>query len=143
MTKLSRILGLLLVNGWLWELIAIPHAWAQNTSDQPSPFVIQIDPKATHPQEFLTGAPQTRTMESGYVALPPLRSVGAHNTQSYEEIVLVFSGRGELRLGGGATLPLTPNSLAYCPPFTEHNVVNTGGDTLRYIWLAAKAIVRK
>ena len=89
---------------------------------------------------LLTGAPQTITMEAGSVALAPTDSVGTHNTNRYEEIVLVFSGTGEMRVTGGAALRLTPNCLAYCPPFTEHDVVNTGGDTLRYIWLASKGV---
>lgn len=89
---------------------------------------------------LLTGAPQTITMEAGSVALAPTDSVGTHNTNRYEEIVLVFSGTGEMRVTGGAALRLTPNCLAYCPPFTEHDVVNAGGDTLRYIWLASKGV---
>jgi hypothetical protein len=32
----------------------------------------------------------------------------------------------------------TSKAVAYCPPGTEHDVVNTGAVPLRYIYLVAK-----
>jgi outer membrane receptor protein involved in Fe transport len=51
----------------------------------------------------------------------------------------LLSGAGEMRITGGPAFLLQPYSVAYCPPLTEHDVINTGSDTLRYIWLVAKA----
>ena len=78
-------------------------------------------------------------MRSGYMVLAPSRSVGKHSTRGNEEAVIVLQGTGEMRLTGGKKIVLTSWSIAYCPPFTEHDVVNTGADTLRYIWLVAKS----
>jgi quercetin dioxygenase-like cupin family protein len=77
-------------------------------------------------------------MRSGYMILAPSKSVGKHSTKGYEEAVIVLAGKGEMRITGGPTLHLRGYSIAYCPPMTEHDVVNTGPDTLRYIWLVAK-----
>ena len=78
-------------------------------------------------------------MRSGYMVLAPSKSAGKHSTKTYEEAIIVLSGFGEMRMTGKSTLNLRPYSVAYCPPMTEHDVINTGSDTLRYIWLAAKA----
>jgi quercetin dioxygenase-like cupin family protein len=78
-------------------------------------------------------------MRSGYMVLAPSRSVGKHSTRANEEAVIVLTGKAEMRITGGPTLQLRGYSIAYCPPMTEHDVVNTGADTLRYIWLVAKA----
>ena len=78
-------------------------------------------------------------MHSGYMVLAHSKSVGKHSTRGYEEAVIVLSGSGEMRITDGPTFTLKPYTVAYCPPLTEHDVVNTGADTLRYIWLVAKA----
>ncbi|NIO00731.1 MAG: hypothetical protein GTO42_01110 [Candidatus Latescibacteria bacterium] len=36
------------------------------------------------------------------------------------------------------TLILRTSRVAYCPPRTEHNVINTGSGQLRYIYIVAK-----
>ena len=78
-------------------------------------------------------------MRSGYMVLAPSKSVGKHSTRHNEEAVIVLAGTGEMRIVNGPTLKLTPYCVAYCPPATEHDVINTARDTLRYIWLVAKA----
>jgi mannose-6-phosphate isomerase-like protein (cupin superfamily) len=78
-------------------------------------------------------------MHSGYVVLAPLKSVGKHTTGCSEEALITIAGTGEMRIVNGPTLWLKQYSVAYFPPVTEHDVINTGTDTLRYIWLAAKA----
>ena len=77
-------------------------------------------------------------MHSGAVVLLPSKSVGNHSTENYEEAVIVLAGSGEMRISGGETLILKPNSVAYCPPHTEHDVVNTGSQPLRYLYVVAK-----
>jgi quercetin dioxygenase-like cupin family protein len=78
-------------------------------------------------------------MRSGLVILKPAQSVGKHTTGEYEEVVVVLAGSGEMRLADGTALPLAESTVAYCPPATEHNVVNTGTDLMRYIYVVAKA----
>ncbi len=111
----------------------------QSTSPQRKPHVIHLNPTAIESADVFKGPPQTHTMRSGYMVLAPSKSVGKHSTRAYEEAVIVLAGKGEMRITGGPTLELSAVSIAYCPPMTEHDVVNTGSDTLRYVWLVAKA----
>jgi mannose-6-phosphate isomerase-like protein (cupin superfamily) len=101
--------------------------------------VIALDASAIQPIDVFKGPPETYTMRSGYMILGPSRSVGKHSTRGNEEALIVLAGTGEMRITGGKSFPLRAYVVAYCPPFTEHDVVNTGQDTLRYIWLVAKA----
>ena len=140
MSDRLRDRAILITAFWLCGALLIPHASAQGVLTGPVPHVVHFDPTSMESRDLFTGAPQTVSLESGYVALAPSDSVGTHSTKSFEEILLVIKGRGEMRIAGGTTLLLLQNCLAYCPPFTAHNVVNTGSDTLRYIWLAARGV---
>ena len=114
-------------------------ALAQTGLPKPIPRLIQLNQAAVESCDVFKGPPETVTMHSGYMVLAPSKSVGKHSTRGYEEAVIVLSGAGEMRITGGPTFTLAPYTVAYCPPLTEHDVINTGADTLRYIWLVAKA----
>jgi mannose-6-phosphate isomerase-like protein (cupin superfamily) len=107
------------------------------------PRTVQLNPGATDFTQVLSGPPETVTMESGYVTLRPAASVGRHSTEGYEEILVVLQGSGEMRLAGGAVVKLKPYMVAYCPPRTEHDVVNTGTAPLRYLYIVARAETTK
>jgi len=77
-------------------------------------------------------------MCSGLVSLKPGRSVGAHSTKGYEEIVIVLEGSGKVEIKGQKPFMVKPGIAVYNPPQTEHNVVNTGKKVLRYIYVVAK-----
>jgi quercetin dioxygenase-like cupin family protein len=113
--------------------------YAQDQEKRPAPRVIHLDPAAAESTDIFTGPPQTVTMRSGYMVLAPGKSVGKHSTRSNEEALIVLAGQGEMRLTGGPVIHLKAYDVAYCPPATEHDVFNTGTDTLRYIWLVARA----
>ncbi len=115
-----------------------PPAMAQHGSAGPQPHVVQLDKDARESADVFNGPPETVSVLSGYMVLAPGDSVAKHSTGTYEEVVIVLSGSGEMRVTGGGTFGLKPCAVAYCPPLTEHAVVNTGPDTLRYIWVAAK-----
>jgi mannose-6-phosphate isomerase-like protein (cupin superfamily) len=87
---------------------------------------------------LLGGPPETVTMRSGAVTLAPGKSVGKHTTESFEELLIIFEGSGAFILNGGAQLEMKVNTVLYCPPFTEHDVMNTGASPLRYIYIVAK-----
>jgi len=87
----------------------------------------------------LSGPPETVTMKSGYVILQPGKSVGKHSTEHNEELLVVFEGQGEMMFRDGSKVPVGANSAVYCPPQTEHNVTNTGGGALRYVYVVAHA----
>jgi quercetin dioxygenase-like cupin family protein len=106
---------------------------------RPQPKLVHLDEAATGYTPVLTGPPGTVTMRSGYVVLAPDSSVGWHSTERYEEVVVVFSGAGQLRFRGGKVLALGPRTVAYTPPATEHNVTNTGPGPLRYLYVVSRA----
>jgi len=121
-------------------MVALPFsALAQTDKSAPKPRVTQLNPSAVDSMDIFKGPPETVTMRSGYMVLAPSKSVGKHSTRHYEEAVIVLAGTGEMKIVNGPTLKLKPYCVAYCPPNTEHDVTNTGKDTLRYIWLVANA----
>jgi quercetin dioxygenase-like cupin family protein len=90
--------------------------------------------------ELLRGPPETASMESGVVSLAPGKTVGVHDTEDYEEIVIPLEGRGELRTPGSAPVALVPGLAAYSPPHTSHDVANVSRESIfRYVFVAARA----
>jgi mannose-6-phosphate isomerase-like protein (cupin superfamily) len=106
---------------------------------RPRPKAVKLDPAAREYVPLLSGPPETATMRSGAVVLLPGQSVGTHSTGEYEETLVILAGTGELRVTDGGTHEFSGNSVAYCPPATEHDVVNTGTEPLRYVYIVAKA----
>jgi quercetin dioxygenase-like cupin family protein len=115
------------------------HLIAQRNSMEPTPKIITLDQASPKPIKILNGSPETVTMHSGFMVLAPSTSVGRHSTKNNEEAIVVMAGKGELRIIGGPAFQLHPYCVAYCPPNTEHDVMNTGTDTLRYVYIVAKA----
>ncbi len=118
--------------------VPAPPALARQRTPAPRAKLIQINPSATESVAVLGGPPETVTMQSGSIVLLPSENVGTHSTGNNEEALVVFSGRGEMRMADGTTLNLTPYVVAYCPPDTEHDVFNTGSEPLRYVYLVAR-----
>jgi quercetin dioxygenase-like cupin family protein len=106
---------------------------------EPEAKVIHLDPGADEYVRVLGGPPETVTMRSGQVVLVPGESIGKHNTEAYEELLVVFEGEGVMQITDGPTLSLKGGSVAYCPPRTEHDVVNTGAGRMRYLYVVAIA----
>ncbi|HVP89838.1 MAG TPA: cupin domain-containing protein [Terriglobales bacterium] len=105
----------------------------------PRPKVIKLDPQGKGYLRLLGGPPETSTMRSGLVTLAAGASVGKHNTEGFEELMIVLEGEGEMRVTGGGTFRLAEGTAAYCPSRTEHDVANTGTKPLRYIYVVADA----
>jgi mannose-6-phosphate isomerase-like protein (cupin superfamily) len=103
------------------------------------PRLVSLEANAPGHFPVLKGPPETVTMRSGYVTLRPGESVGRHSTGANEELLVVLSGSGEMRLPAHGSLPLLALCTAYCPPHTEHDVTNTGNDPLCYVYVVAKA----
>jgi quercetin dioxygenase-like cupin family protein len=104
-----------------------------------APSVAYLDLAATGSRDVLKGPPATAGMHSGYVVLAPGQSVGEHSTEAYEEAVVVFAGVGELRYGDQPPIALRAGAVAYNPPHSTHNVVNTGSGPLRYVYIVSPA----
>ena len=88
---------------------------------------------------LLHGTPQTAGMRGGFVRLMPGETVGWHTTGKNEESLVVLRGRGEARIEGQPPRPFAAPALAYIPPATRHNVANTGGSVLEYVYVVAPA----
>jgi len=132
-----------IIFGFVFSVVVISMATysplcAQPKISKPKPCLIELSDTTSDYQRVLSGPPQTTSMHSGLVVLFPSKSVGKHSTENYEEAVIVLAGSGEMRITGGETLKLKPNSVAYCPPHTEHDVVNTSSQPLRYLYIVAK-----
>ncbi len=106
---------------------------------QPQVKVISLDPGEQSYYLMLSGPPETKSMKSGLVTLAPGKSIGVHNTKTNEEMIIPLEGQGELRIAGHDPIVLKPGLVTYAPPHTEHDVVNTGGGRLRYIFIVARA----
>jgi len=127
------------LSGALLILFALGSCMHENTAeDTRAAKIIVIDTASGVYQQVLSGPPESLTMRSGLVTLSPGESAGEHSTESFEELVIVFRGHGEMRLTGGAVLPIGPSRLAYCPPNTTHDVVNTGTSRLQYLYVVAE-----
>jgi mannose-6-phosphate isomerase-like protein (cupin superfamily) len=103
------------------------------------PKVIKLDSTGKDYLRVLGGPPESSSMRSGLVTLAPNKSVGKHSTENYEELVIVFEGSGRMDITDGDSLSFTKGEVLYCPPFTEHNVTNTGNEILRYLYVVAEA----
>lgn len=88
-------------------------------------------------KRILAGPPQNYCLRSGLVNLLPGVSVGKHNTEDYEEMVIVLEGQGEMLWTEGR-LAINIRQAAYCPPYTEHDILNTGTTTLKYVYIVTK-----
>ena len=103
------------------------------------PKLIPLDLGTKEYMLILGGPPETVTMHAGLVVLEPGKSVGKHNTENYEEVLVILEGAGEMMITGGPKLELKGGSIAYCPPRTEHDVICTGSAKLKYVYIVANA----
>jgi len=105
------------------------------------PFVHELeDPCDYH--MLLTGTPQTCGMRSGRVRLSPGQSIGQHSTKGNEELLVFLSGSGIAQIGQDTRLPVGVGKVAYIPPQTSHDIVNTGTGPLVYVFCVAPAASR-
>jgi uncharacterized cupin superfamily protein len=83
----------------------------------------------------ISGRVGARQLGYNLTAVPPgKRAFPFHSHRVNEEMFLVLSGRGELRLGD-AVHPLRAGDVVACPaggPETAHQIINTGDVELRY-----------
>jgi quercetin dioxygenase-like cupin family protein len=117
---------------------ALPFFARPQEKKHPVPKIIKLGLAGQGYQRVLGGPPETSTMRSGLVVLAPGASVGKHNTDSYEEMIVVFEGRAEIRITGQPALQVEPGIVAYCSPHIEHDVFNVRGTPLRYLYIVAE-----
>jgi mannose-6-phosphate isomerase-like protein (cupin superfamily) len=100
--------------------------------------VIELNDKAEY-QRILEGQPQSRGMRSGRVYVKAGQSCGRHSTKNHEELLVFLSGRGLLLIGGKDSHKVGEGKVCYIPPYTDHDVKNTGAEPLIYIYCVAPA----
>ena len=89
-------------------------------------------------QRLLGGRPQTGGMRSGRVYLKPGEECGRHSTEQHEEMLIFLSGRGLALIGEEEnSYPVGEGKVSYIPPYTIHNIKNTGTEPLIYIYCVA------
>jgi uncharacterized cupin superfamily protein len=83
----------------------------------------------------ISGRVGARQLGYNLTSVPPgKRAFPFHSHRVNEEMFLVLSGRGQLRLGE-AVHPLRAGDVVACPaggPETAHQIINTGDVDLRY-----------
>lgn len=127
----------------LW-VVSLSFFGVQSTSavgDQQSRLAPKIISLELEGKDYLRvlGPPESVSLRSGLVLLQPQKSVGRHSTESYEEMIIVLEGKGQMVMADGNRIPFQAGQALYCPPETEHDVFNTGSEPLRYIYVVAKA----
>ena len=99
--------------------------------------VMDLSEKAEY-QPLLGGEPQTHGMRSGRVYLQPGESCGEHSTEAHEELLVFLSGKGVALIGPEQTAnEIGQGKVIYIPPYTIHDMKNTGTEPLVYIYCVA------
>ena len=108
--------------------------------NKPKVKLINLDKKITRHLPILTGPPKNHCLQSGLVILQSKTSCGKHSTENYEELLIILEGKGKVEIKGQRSFSIKPNVAVYHPPFTKHNVINTGTELLKYIYIVTKVV---
>ena len=103
--------------------------------DKPKPFTISLPTENGYVE--ILGSSNCVAMQAGRVVLLPGQDCGKHSTGDHEELIVVLRGEGELEVEGAGRTKISAGMVAYNPPQTEHNVINTGIEPLAYIYIVA------
>jgi len=107
--------------------------------DRLAPFVFPLPDEAEGHIELLDRT-KSVVMRSGFVSLQSGESVGVHSTGRCEELILVLRGRGEVEAEGFGRMEVRASCAVYIPPYTSHDVINTGTEPLRYVYVVAPVL---
>jgi len=103
-------------------------------NDRSQPFVLALPDRSEH--FALLGPCDGAGLYSGLVTLQPGENCGWHSTENHEELIICLAGEGFVK-AGGTGWRLAAGRYAYNPPHTRHNVLNTGTEPMRYIYVVA------
>ncbi len=123
-------------------LIMLPlMIFAQQNKEKkihPIPKIISYNPESKQYQPLLEGEKDSAVFYSGVVTLLPDSAGKVHSTKNYEEMIIPLKGKGIVKFNKHQARSLTYGQIALIPPLTEHQIVNTGKDVLKYIYVATK-----
>jgi len=111
-----------------------PPVDGENTGSDP--LVLSL-PQEEIPYFEVLKPPRSTVLRSGLVTLRRGCDVGVHSTNGHEEILVVQGGRGEVEMKGHGRRPIREGQVVFIPKGTEHNVFNTGSESLRYLYIVA------
>lgn len=100
--------------------------------------IVKLEPGSKY-QRLFNKDSGTCGMKSGHVILKPGEEIGEHSTNNSEEALVILKGKGQLVISKQEVLDLKDSTVLYIPPETLHNVKNTGGGILEYIFLTSNA----
>ena len=110
------------------------HGASVISSSSEKVLVMDLRQRAEY-QPLLRGEPQTHGMRSGRVYLKPGESCGEHSTEAHEEQLVFLSGKGTALIGKEQmACEIGEGKIIYIPPYTIHNMKNTGTEPLVYIY---------
>jgi len=98
------------------------------------PFAKHLPPDSVHYMPLV----EAETFESGCVALQPGDFGDEHSSKSWQEMLVVLGGQGEVIIGGEEKLPIQAGDAVYIPRQTIHQLHCTGETALQYVYVAAK-----
>lgn len=76
----------------------------------------------------------TKNVSMGMTLLPPGSKSSFHIHSNEEEIWFVTSGRGRAVVGNDE-MPIETDVAIYIPPGEKHQLINTGDETLKVLWI--------
>jgi mannose-6-phosphate isomerase-like protein (cupin superfamily) len=124
------IIGCMFVSG----CSSVSHGHKAATMPAGEVLVISLDDKPEY-QRLLAGRPQTCGMRSGRVYLQPGETCGRHSTEKHEEMLVFLLGKGTALIGEQESpYEVGKGKISYIPPYTIHNIKNTGTEPLVYTY---------
>ena len=108
-------------------------------TSHPRPKIITFNPDSSTYKCLFDGIKDSVAFYSGVVTVAPGESCGTHNTEIYEEMIILLKGVCQLKITGHEDVLLNYGKIAFIPPQTEHNMVNPGPEEAKYIYIAVKS----
>jgi mannose-6-phosphate isomerase-like protein (cupin superfamily) len=96
-------------------------------------FVVEINDHKDY-QRLVEPGRQSLGLKAGRVHLECGQACGEHSTGAREEVLVFLAGHGELLTGADQKAGVGQGQVAYIPPQTLHNVINTGAEPLVYVF---------
>ena len=77
-------------------------------------------------------------LASGFVTLKSKESIGLHNTQNKEEVLIILQGQAQVSYGKHSRLKVKKGFFVYIPPKTDHNLKTIVIALLKYVYITAR-----
>ncbi len=81
-----------------------------------------------------------KNLAFGLATFPPDSNAPAHTHDAQEEIIFILSGHGRF-VSAERTAALEPGTAIFIPPGLQHQIVVTGGETLKLVTVFSPPVV--